>query len=142
MQKYDPSGIYANKIGRAIIKEVTLSINGQEFQKLDDLWYITHDELFKTDDDKEGLNNLINGGVEYIPTSSINYGPIDLYVPLDLFFCRTRRTSSTEIVPKKVFDENRTTNPYLPLCAMTNQEIELAIEFYPQEILHKHCDSH
>ena len=133
MQKYDPSGIYANKIGRAIIKEVTLSINGQEFQTLDDLWYITHDELFKTDDDKEGLNNLINGGVEYIPTSSINYGPIDLYVPLDLFFCRTRRQSSTEIIPKKVYDENRTTNPYLPLCAMTNQEIYLDIEFYPQE---------
>ena len=133
MQKYDPSGIYADKIGRAIIKEVTLSIQGQEIQKLDDLWYITHDEIFKTQDDKDGLNNLINGGQKYLPTSPINYGPVDLYIPLDLFFCRTRRTSSTEIIPKKVFDENRTTNPYLPLCAITNQEMEIAIEFWPQE---------
>jgi len=133
IQKYSPDGIYANKLGRSIIKHVKFSIGGTTIQDLDDLWYITNDELLRSQDEKESLKYLINGGEDYLPTSPSNYGPIDLYIPLDLFFCRTRKTSSTLITPVKVFDEYRSWKPYLPLCAMGSQDFELEIEFYPQQ---------
>ena len=133
IQKYSPNGIYTNKLGRAIIKKVKFSIGGTTIQDLDDLWYITNDELLRSQDEKESLKYLINGGEDYLPTSPSNYGPIDLYIPLDLFFCRTRKTSSTLITPVKVFDEYRSWKPYLPLCAMGSQDFEIEIEFYPQQ---------
>jgi len=133
IQKYSPNGIYANKLGRAIIKHVKFSIGGTTIQDLDDLWYITNDELLRSQDEKDSLKYLINGGEDYLPTSPSNYGPIDLYIPLDLFFCRTRKTSSTLITPVKVFDEYRSWKPYLPLCAMGSQDFEIEIEFYPQQ---------
>ena len=133
IQKYSPDGIYANKLGRAIIKNVKFSIGGTTIQDLDDLWYITNDELLRSEDEKDSLKFLINGGQDYLPTSDLNYGPVDLYIPLDLFFCRTRKTSSTLITPVKVFDEYRSWKPYLPLCAMGSQDFEIEIEFYPQQ---------
>ena len=133
IQKYSPDGIYTNKLGRAIIKHVKFSIGGTTIQDLDDLWYITNDELLRSQDEKDSLKYLINGGEDYLPTSPSNYGPIDLYIPLDLFFCRTRKTSSTLITPVKVFDEYRSWKPYLPLCAMGSQDFEIEIEFYPQQ---------
>ena len=133
MNKYIPSGIYTDKVGRAILDEVSIEIGGQEIEKLDDLWYVTRDELFRTDDEKRALKYLINGGQDYLPSSPFNFGPIDLYVPLDFFFCRTRKTSSTHNVPTKTSDEYRSQAPYLPLCALPDQEITIVIKFKPQE---------
>jgi hypothetical protein len=133
MNKYNPTGIYTDKVGRAILDEVSLEINGQEIEKLDDIWYITRDELFRSDDEKNALKFLINGGQDYLPTSPFNFGPIDLYVPLDFFFCRTQKTSSTHTVPTKTSGEYRSQAPYLPLCAMPDQEITVVIKFKPQE---------
>ena len=132
MNKYNPNGIYTDKIGRAIIDEITFDIGGQEIETLDDMWYVMRDELFRTDDEKNALKFLINGGEDYLPTSKYNYGPIDLYIPLDLFFCRSRKTSSTQIKPKKVYDEYRSQKPYLPLCALKDQDITVTIKFNPQ----------
>lgn len=126
------NGIYANNIGRAIIKSASLSVNGQLLQKLDDLWYVINDQLSKTDDEKVNLQYLINGGQEYLPTAPNASDPLDLYIPLDFFFCRTRKTSSTEITPRRVYDEYRSFRPYMPVCALTDQEITVEIEFYPK----------
>lgn len=133
MNKYNPTGIYTDKIGRAILDEVSLEIDGQEIEKMDDLWYVTRDELFRTDDEKKALKFLINGGQDYLPTSPFNFGPVDLYIPLDFFFCRTRKTSTTHNIPTKTSDEYRSQAPYLPLCALPDQELTIVIKFKPQE---------
>jgi len=133
MNKYNPTGIYTDKVGRAILDEVSLEINGQEIEKLDDIWYVTRDELFRSDDEKNALKFLINGGQDYLPTSAFNFGPIDLYIPLDFFFCRTQKTSSTQAIPTKMSGEYRSQAPYLPLCALQDQEITVVIKFKPQE---------
>tara|TARA_R110002074_G_scaffold195645_1_gene362118 strand:+ start:74 stop:1270 length:1197 start_codon:yes stop_codon:yes gene_type:complete len=132
MQKYAPDGIYTDQLGRAIIKRATISIAGQEIQSFDDMSYVAQDQLFKTDDEKRALKDMINGGQDYLPTSPMNYGPIDLYIPLEFFFCRDRKTSAISNIPQKVYDEYRSYKPYLPLCAMKDQEIMVTIEFYPQ----------
>ena len=132
INKYNSNGIYTDKVGRAIIDEITFDIGGQEIETLNDLWYVTRDELFRTDDEKDALKSLINGGQDYLPSSPLNYGPIELYIPLDFFFCRTRKTSSTQLVPKRAYDEYRSQKPYLPLCALTDQDITITIKFNPQ----------
>ena len=132
INKYNANGIYTDKIGRAIIDEITFDIGGQEIETLNDLWYVTRDEFFRTDDEKDSLKFLINGGQDYLPSSPVNYGPIDLYIPLDFFFCRTRKTSSTQSVPKRAYDEYRSQKPYLPVCALTDQDITITIKFNPQ----------
>ena len=132
MQQYNPTGIYTDQLGRAILKRASISIAGQEIQSFDDLWYVSQDQLFKTDDEKRALKYMINGGEDYLPTSPLNYGPVDLYIPLEFFFCRDRKNSAISDTPKRAYDEYRSYNPYLPLCAMTDQELMVTLEFYPQ----------
>ena len=133
MNRYQPNGVYTNKVGRAIIDKVQFQIGSQEIQSLDDLWYIMNDEVFRTQDEKDSLKYLINGGVDYLPTSSKNFGPIDLYIPLDLFFCRTQKTTATRVDHTRVYDDRKSTNPYLPLCALHNQDITVSITFNQQQ---------
>lgn len=126
------NGIYCNNIGRSLIKEARFIMDGQLIERLDDLWYVTRDELFRTVEEKDSLKFLINGGQDYLPTSQYKSSSLDLYIPMDFFFCRSRKTSSTELVPKKVYDENRSLRPYLPLCALGDREFSVEIDFHPQ----------
>jgi len=128
MNKYNPRGTYANNVGRSLIKKVEFHIGGQLIQETDDILSIIKDEVYRTEDELESLKYLINGGADYLPDSPVNFGPIDLYIPLDLFFCRNHRTSSTMLG-----DSKRSTKPNLPLCAMKDQDITLSVTFYPKE---------
>ena len=128
MNKYNSRGIYANNVGRSLIKKLEFSIGGQIIQETDDIWAIMKDQIFRTEDETESLKYLINNGADYLPDSPTNFGPVDLYVPLDLFFCRNNRTSSTVLS-----DGKRSTKPYLPLCAFKDQDITISLTFYPQQ---------
>ena len=75
---------------------------------------------------------MLNCGEDYLPTSIKASAASDLYIPLDFFFCRTRKTSSTDIVSRRVYDDYRSYKPFFPLCALTDQEIDVDIEFYPK----------
>jgi len=132
IRKVVNNGVYTDRIGRAIIKSVKFSVQGQEIETLDDLWYTTNDELNKTDDEKKAQKFMLNCGEDYLPTSIKASAASDLYIPLDFFFCRTRKTSSTDIVSRRVYDDYRSYKPFFPLCALTDQEIDVDIEFYPK----------
>lgn len=127
INKYNSRGIYANNVGRSLIKKLEFSIGGQTIQETDDIWAVMKDEIFRTEDETESLKYLINNGADYLPDSPTNFGPVDLYIPLDLFFCRNNRTSSTVLS-----DGKRSTKPYLPLCAFKDQDITISVTFHPQ----------
>ena len=112
---------YADQVGRALLKKVKLRVGNYTLQTLIDDWYIIRDQVFTTKEQKEGLKYLINGGQDYgqLPASPVGGGPIPLFIPLDLFFCH-RHNYTVKSGQRR---------PYLPLCALTRQDIELSIQF-------------
>lgn len=113
--------VYVDQIGRAIIKEVRLRIGNEVLQVLDTDWYSIRDQLFNNYEQRQGLKYMINGGQDYgqLPLNpSVANGPIDLFVPLDLFF--SHRGNYTAADARK---------PFFPICACHNQEVEISIEF-------------
>lgn len=108
---------YTDQVGRAIIKTVSFYLSETEIETINDDWYIIRDQLFLSADEKNLMSNLINGNQKNL-TTGYSGGTIDLYIPLDFFFCRNFSTSRLD---KK--------KPMFPLCAVWNQRIYIKIEF-------------
>jgi hypothetical protein len=104
---------YCDQIGRAIIKTISFTVDGIEIEKIYNDWNIIRDQLYTTDEEKLGLQYLINGGQPEgtLPTSPIAAGPIELYIPLNFFFANNDST-------------------YFPICAILNQKIKIILEFH------------
>jgi len=115
--------VYVDQIGRAIIDKVEFRIGNYTVQTLYRDWYSIRDQLFNNYEQKEALKYMINGGQDFgqLPSSNVATGPIDLFIPLDLFF--SHRGNYTAADGRK---------PYFPLCACSNQEVELSITFSKQ----------
>lgn len=105
---------YCDQIGRAIIKTISFTVDGIEVEKIYNDWNIIRDQLYTTDEEKVGLQYLINGGQPEgtLPTSDVRTGPIELYIPMNFFFSNNDST-------------------FFPLCAILNQKIKIVIEFNP-----------
>jgi hypothetical protein len=102
---------YCDQIGRAILKSISFTVDGIEIEKIYDDWNVIHDQLYLSDEQKQSLQNLINGGnPEGSP--NIGSGPIDLYIPLNFFFSNNDST-------------------FFPLCAILNQKIKIILDFRP-----------
>jgi hypothetical protein len=101
---------YIDQIGRAILRTVSFTVDGIEIEKIYDDWNVIRDQLYLNIDQKNSIQNLINGGQ---PEGALNsHGPIDLYIPLNFFFANNDST-------------------YFPLCAIYNQKIKLVFDFHP-----------
>jgi hypothetical protein len=105
------SNSYTDQVGRALFTSISIYFNEVEIETLDPDWYVIRDQLFLDEDEKTLMSNVINGNKN-------GDGTIDLYIPLDFFFCR--RVSSIRDEKKKKF---------LPLCAIYNQKIYIKINF-------------
>jgi hypothetical protein len=105
---------YCDQVGRAIIKTISFTVDGIEVEKIYSDWNIIRDQLYTTDEEKTGLQYLINGGQPEgtLPTSDARSGPIDLFVPMNFFFSNNDST-------------------FFPICAILNQKIKIIIEFNP-----------
>jgi hypothetical protein len=105
---------YCDQIGRAILKSVSFTVDGYEIEKIYGDWNVIRDQLYLNDDEKIGLQSLVNGGQPEgtLPTSAIKAGPIDIFAPLNFFFSNNDST-------------------YFPICAVYNQKIKLVLEFNP-----------
>jgi hypothetical protein len=117
------NAVYVDQIGRAIIDKVEFRVGSYTIQTLYRDWYSIRDQLFNNYEQKEALKYMINGGQDFgqLPSSNVATGPIDLFIPLELFF--SHRGNYTAADGRK---------PYFPLCACANQEVELAITFSKQ----------
>lgn len=125
------NGIYCDQIGRALINKIEFRVDENLLETVDlNEWGIIHDELFLTSDEQAINKSLINGGQVKgnLPTSSIKKGPIELYIPLKLFFSRkhTLNDADNSLLLDKFYE------PYFPLCAIYKQDIQLRITFKPQ----------
>lgn len=138
-----PTGrTYCDQLGRAIIKEASLSIGGTTIETLEDDWYIIHDELYASLSEQSAYKDILNGGqdISQLPGSSVCQATsgLPLYIPLGFFFCRTHET-----LPGS-WDNNVSTDsgqggyngdaifrPYLYTCACLDDIISVTIEFNP-----------
>jgi hypothetical protein len=104
---------YCDQIGRALIKTISFTVDGIEVEKIYDDWNVMRDQLYLTEDEKNTIKYLINGGQPEgtLNESSMKAGPIDLYIPLNFFFSTNDST-------------------YFPICAILNQKIKIVIEFH------------
>jgi hypothetical protein len=104
---------YCELIGRAILKTVEIIIDGVSYDLLTDDWYVLHDQLFLDADQKLTYYRMFNAGYpenQSVPASS----PIDLMIPLELFFCRSRHKDN---------------HYFLPVCALMDANIIIRITF-------------
>ena len=84
---------YCDQVGRALLKNVKFRVGNYDLQILRDDWYVVRDQLFSTYEQKEGLKYMINGGMDLgqLPGSEKGIGPIDLFIPLELFLLSPRK---------------------------------------------------
>ena len=122
--------IYCDQIGRALIEKLEFRVDENVLEVLENEWGIIHDELYFTQEEQTSNKTMINGGQNkgQLPTSSIKSGPIELVIPLKLFFSRRHSLSDTDnsLLLDQFYE------PYFPTCAIYNQEIQLRITFKPQ----------
>jgi len=100
--------IWTPMIGRALIEHIELRIGNTIVEKIDDYWYMIHDQLFLDADKKIVLYNLLNGGNNE-QTSAPTTVPLNIMIPLHLFF----------------------ENSPLPVCSL-KENIAIKIFFRPQ----------
>jgi hypothetical protein len=130
---------YTDQIGRALIDTITFRVDGVVVETLENDWGIIHDEIFLTSEEKSANKFKVNGGSDYglLPAdytvdASTNrtgpaVGPVSVYVSLNFFFSRSYASSDTNntLMLDSFF------KPYFPVCAISNQEIQIVIKFNP-----------
>lgn len=124
-------GYYCNGIGYKIIKSIEIKFNGKQIEKLTGEMISHIYNLQYSDIDKETLNrtfkfsNENNYKLSYVTGTDDNLqsrkdierrGPINLDIPIPFFF-------------------SKKSHSYLPLCAMSNTNIEIIIEIEKLENL-------
>lgn len=121
---------YCDQIGRALIEKIEFRVDENVLEVVENDWGIIHDELFFTSEEQTTNKALINGGQKKgeLPDSIVASGPIELYIPLKLFFARKHVLSDSD---NALFLDNFY-EPYFPVCAIYNQNIQLRITFKKQ----------
>jgi hypothetical protein len=121
---------YCDQIGRALIEKIEFRVDENVLEIVENDWGIIHDELFFTSEDQTTNKALINGGQNKgeLPDSIVGAGPIELYIPLKLFFGRKHVLSDSD---NSLFLDNFY-EPYFPICSIYHQNIQLRITFKKQ----------
>ena len=119
-----PDEAYCQQAGNAIIKEIKFIVDGAVFDIRTHDWITIQKELFFNESEKRCLDTLIGDDLN----SRTSTRPIPLYIPLNLFFCRSRM---------KIYDDSYVISdnffkPYYLLCASYNNDIEISITFHEQ----------
>ena len=118
-------GKYCDQIGKSLLNKATFRVDEYELENIHGDWMFIYDELYRTEEEKDALKDLVNGGANVGELNSS--GPIDVYIPIPFFFCRKHNTGDTD--NKLIFDNYF--KPYFPLCAVHKQELFFNFEFNP-----------
>lgn len=101
---------WTNSIGHAILKSICLEIDGRQIDKHYGEWLEIWSELTQTYEKRMGYYQMI-GKVDFNAfTPNTFTDPIELYIPLNFFFCKNYGSS-------------------LPIISLYNSKIELIIDF-------------
>lgn len=117
---------YAADVGKALIKTAEFRVDEYELETLYTDWSVIYNELYLTEEEKDGVKFLDNNGQ---PSGSLagdaSIGGMKLFVPLHFFFGRRHSTQDfdNKLLSDKFF------KPYFPLCAIHKQQIFLNITF-------------
>ena len=119
------SAEYAADIGKALINTIEFRVDEYELETLYTDWSVIYNELYMTEEEKDGLAYLDNNGQ---PSGTLPGNPangIKLLIPLHFFFGRKHSTQDADnkLLSGKFF------KPYFPLCAIHKQKIFINITF-------------
>tara|TARA_R110002073_G_scaffold123085_3_gene266410 strand:+ start:5982 stop:7628 length:1647 start_codon:yes stop_codon:yes gene_type:complete len=120
---------YAADVGKALIETMELRVDEYELETLYTDWSVIYNELYMTEEEKDGLRNLDNNGKPSGTMASTpgdgNESGVKIFVPLHFFFGRRHSTQDfdNKLLNDKYF------KPYFPLCAIHKQKIFLNIRF-------------
>lgn len=129
LPKLNTGNTYSTNIGRTLFKSVSLAFDNQIIEELTSDWLFIHDQIFLDTDEKAGIAHVINDGYDidtddFKTTYTNKPKEIDVIIPLEFFFCRRHSPYRTS--------RDRTTKPFLPICAITRQKMYVRIEFNTQ----------
>ena len=112
-------------LGLSMIKKIDFILNGKTIQTLRGEWLSIYESMYSTEQDRENVFNVsFNLGAKYNtqPVLKANDTSQRLFFPLPFFF-------NNHYVDSKA--DTTSFRASLPLCAMHNTEIILAIQFLP-----------
>ena len=109
--KVDSNPIYLQPFyGYKMIKHVELEIGGQRIDKQYGEWMYIWNELTMDAGKKEGFMEMVGGNTSNVPLEYTSNNDIQLYIPLEFWFCRNVGLA-------------------LPLIALQYHEVKVNIEF-------------
>ena len=112
-------------IGFSMIKKVDLIVNGKTVQTLRGEWLSIYESMYSTEKDRDNIYNVsFNLGAKYNTEAVLKANDTSqrLFFPIPFFF-------NNHYVDSKA--DTTSFRASLPLCAMHNSEIILAIQFLP-----------
>jgi len=112
-------------LGLSMIKKVDFIVNGKTIQTLRGEWLSIYESLYSTEQDRENIFNVsFNLGAKYNTQATLKANDTSqrLFFPLPFFFNSHYLDSRADTISFRA---------PLPLCAMHNAEIILAIQFLP-----------
>lgn len=123
---------YADNIGRHLFKSINIKADEVQLEKYFDDWGVIYDDLYQDLSEKRTNiythNRFFNKGVilddASAPATISRSYKSTVYIPLPFFF--SRKYESDDYVT------NNPNRPYLPLCAMHKQKLEIEFDFRPQ----------
>ena len=104
---------YVNKLGHAMIKNITINIGGVEIDSFNGEWLNIYDELFSNKSHQSNYNKMI-GNIPKLKNLSKIHDEYELFIPLNFWFSRSSSSS-------------------FPLICLNNQEFEIEISFNTAE---------
>ena len=99
---------YVNKLGHALIKNISITVDGVEISKHEGEWINIFDELFNNKSHNTNYNNMI-GNLPDLKNFNKSHNSFQLFIPLNFWF--SRDSGST-----------------FPICALKNSSLTINIE--------------
>jgi len=100
---------YVNKLGHALIKDITISIGGNTIDSFNGEWLNIYDELFSNKSHQSNYNKMI-GNVNKLKKMSKTHDEYELFIPLNFWFGKSSSSS-------------------FPLICLGSSEFEISITF-------------
>ena len=124
-----PPCYYNRNVGDSLFEYVSLSIDGQEVERLYGDWQVIYNEMYLDPSQKAANKYLLDRMLSAVTPEDDEYNAdadsmkstLRTIVPLHFFF--GRKYSQSE------YDTNSPDRPYFPLCAISKQKIILEFKF-------------
>jgi hypothetical protein len=124
----ETGGNYADQIGRALLKSVTMRCDDAVLETIYDDWAVIYDEIYTEMSSKVSNRHLLNRSLAYDTAEdnpSYAEQESEVLIPIPFFFSQNWST--------REYDKNKRNTPYFPMASVHRSKVYFEFEFYNQK---------